>query len=166
MRADCSWLFLAPLAFAGLLALGCDGYVGIHGKAYRWGKAPKTPPSVLLIDKGDSAPVPEGLEPLEDVKITIYSSPEDALVVDKTDLPWTTTTRSGTDGAFEDGMVCAPGSYDMALRASHPGCQSVLQTFRHPARHPPKRSEGGFEHEVAIILSCPGLEPKAQSKER
>jgi len=42
--------------------------------------------------------------------------------------------------------TCAPGSYDMAVGATHEGCQPVLQTFRHSARQP--------DTEMAIILVC------------
>jgi hypothetical protein len=33
------------LTIGAFLALGCDGYVSVQGKAYRWSKAPKVPPS-------------------------------------------------------------------------------------------------------------------------
>jgi hypothetical protein len=137
---------ILALTIGGFLALGCDGFVSVHGKAYRWSKAPKVPPSVILVDKGASAPIPEDLEPLEGVKITVYHSPEYAHRTDKTARTWRGTTKSEADGTFEDGSTCAPGSYDMAVGATRDGCQPILQTFHHSNKHP--------EHEVTIIMAC------------
>jgi hypothetical protein len=141
--------FILVLTIGGFLALGCDGFVSVHGKAYRWSKAPKVHPSVILVDKGASAPIPDDLVPLAGVTITVYHSPEDADQTNKTAHVWRNSAKSEADGTFDTGGVCAPGSYDMAVGATHDGCQPVLQTFRHSNRHP--------GHEMTIIMACPEL---------
>jgi hypothetical protein len=91
--------------------------------------------SVILVEKGDSAPIPNDLVPLEGVQITAYHSPEDAHQTNEATQVWRNSTESEAGGTFDTGGVCAPGSYDMAVGATRDGCQPVLQTFQHSNRH-------------------------------
>jgi hypothetical protein len=134
----------AALALAALASAACDGMISVRGDVYRWVNPPTTARSMAIVD--GSAPVPANVEPLAGAKVTIYHSPEYAHQTDETALLWRSTATSDPGGSFMTGGTCAPGSYDMAVGATHDHCQPVLQTFRHRARKP--------EHEMTIILVC------------
>jgi hypothetical protein len=127
-----------------LFSSACDGSIFVEGRVYRWEKPPVSARSVALVDS--SAPLPPNLQPLAGAQVTIYHSPEYAHRTDETARLWRSAATSESDGSFDTGGACAPGSYDMAVGVTHEGCEPVLQTFRHSARWP--------DTEMTIILVC------------
>jgi len=137
-------LRMAAILLVALISLACDGSLWVEGSVYRWEKPPASARSLAIVDS--SAPLPPDLQPLADARITIYHSPEYAHRTDETARLWRSTATSESDGSFDTGGACTPGSYDMAVGATHDGCQSVFQTFRHSTRQPDTR--------MTIILVC------------
>jgi hypothetical protein len=131
-----------------LLSSGCDGAVGMHGKAYRWVNPPPSVHGAVGIDDPKFR-LPRQIAPLEGVDLTIYHSPEYAFRTDETALLWRTVAQSGVDGSFEDGGTCAPGSYDMALGVVKEGCEPIFRVFHHDGKE--------SDHELVILLVCRNL---------
>ncbi len=95
------------LALAALLVLGCDHPVTVRGKAYL---KPVGTRSVVLMNRGTA---PADLEPLKDVKITVYHSADDAHRAGYVPYKWN-IAKTAAGGAFELEGTCGFTPREMA----------------------------------------------------
>lgn len=132
-----------PALIAALAALGCDGYLGMEGRAHEWVRPPEGAESFVTVD----GPVPEGVElvPLGGVEITLYNSPDRVGSPDPDDQQFQRSERSDPDGSYSVGFVAAPFEYTAAIEASKPGCDRVVHSFPH---------DGRAKHQGTIVLVC------------
>jgi hypothetical protein len=148
-------LRFATLALAAAGALGCDASVEVHGRVYRWVDSPVSARGQVLIDAPESR-LPSKVEPLAGAKLAFYFSEDGARRLDPKDRAWGDRVTSELDGGFTAGNACAPGSYEMAVTVQHDGCLPLVQRFPYEDEHP--------EHEMAILLVCPGIQESDRSR--
>jgi hypothetical protein len=124
-----------------LLLLGCDGHLGVRGRAYEWVQPDLNAKSYVYIDSIDSTPPPQ-LIPLKKAEIVIEPwTSEGKAKVENPEL-FIIKTITDENGYFESGITTAPGEFDATFKAHSPGFMPIEQVFKHDR----------FWHNVIVVL--------------
>jgi hypothetical protein len=125
-----------------LFVVGCDGYLGVEGRAYEWIEANPIDNSFILVDKLDRV-LPAELKPLKDVEIVIEPWSADKRPEDNKNAElWTQRIKTDKNGYFKTGSTAAPSKFNATISVRDPRFKKVEHIFYHDRLH----------HFVLIVL--------------